>query len=186
MNKIILASQSPRRKELMKLLELDFIVTKSDIEEIFDKSLEAHEMAMDLASQKAKDVAKFFDDSIVLGFDTIVVYQDNILGKPKDNEDAKYMLKMLSGKKHQVITGVAINYHSKEETFYASTDVVFRDISDDEIDLYIRSNEHLDKAGSYGIQGKAAKFVKEIYGDFYNVMGLPVSALYQALKKYQE
>jgi septum formation protein len=186
LNKIILASQSPRRKELMELLELDFIVAKSDVDEIFDETLEVHEMAMDLASQKARDVAKFFSDSIVIGFDTIVVYQKHVLGKPKDYEDAKYMLKMLSGTKHQVITGVAIYYRGSVEQFYASTDVVFHEITNDEIDKYIKSNEHLDKAGAYGIQGKAAKFVKEIYGDFYNVMGLPVSSLYQTLKKYEK
>lgn len=181
-----MASQSPRRKELMELLELDFIVAKSDVEEVFNRDLEVHDMAMDLALQKAKDVAKFFDDSLVLGFDTIVVYQEHVLGKPKDDEDAKEMLKLLSGNKHQVITGVAMSYQDKEETFYVSTDVVFRDIDDLELETYIKFKEHLDKAGAYAIQGKAAKFVKEIYGDFYNVMGLPVSALYQALKKYEK
>ncbi len=186
MNKIVLASQSPRRKELMALLEHDFIVAKSDVEEIFDHHLEVHDMAMDLALQKAKDVAKDYENSLVLGFDTIVVYQEYVLGKPKDDQDAKEMLKLLSGNKHQVITGVAIIHNSQKEIFYATTDVVFRDIDDDEIDTYIRFKEHLDKAGAYAIQGKAAKFVKEISGDFYNVMGLPVSMLYQALKKYEK
>jgi septum formation protein len=186
LNKIILASQSPRRKELLELLDLDFIVAKSEVDEILDETLKVHEMAMDLATQKAKDVAKFFNDSIVLGFDTIVVYQEHILGKPKNHEDAREMLKLLSGNKHQVITGASIYYHGDVEEFYASTDVVFYDITNEEIEAYIKSNEHLDKAGAYGIQGKAAKFVKEIDGDFYNVMGLPVSLLYQALKKYEK
>lgn len=185
MNKIVLASQSPRRKQLMELLDYDFIVAKSDIEEVFDYSLTVQEIAMDLALQKAKDVAKFFQDSIVLGFDTIVVQEDHVLGKPKDDEDAKRMLTMLSGNTHQVITGVAICYKDEEEVFYASTNVVFQSLENQEIMDYIKAKEHIDKAGAYGIQGEAAKFVREIQGDFYNVMGLPVSMLYEKLKKYK-
>jgi len=185
LNKIVLASQSPRRKELMQLLDYDFIVAKSDVEEVFDYSLEVEEMAMDLALQKAKDVAKFFPDAIVLGFDTIVVYKDKVLGKPKDDIEAEEMLTMLSGSTHKVITGVAIIFDGKEEVFYTSTDVVFEKLERKEVMDYIKSKEHVDKAGAYGIQGKAAKFVREIAGDFYNVMGLPVSMLYERLKKYQ-
>lgn len=185
MNKIVLASQSPRRKELMQLLDYDFVVAKSDVEEIFDYSLAVEEMAMDLALQKAKDVSKFFPDAMVLGFDTIVVYKENVLGKPKDDIEAEKMLSMLSGTTHKVITGVAIVFEEKEETFYASTDVVFEKLERKEIMDYIKSKEHVDKAGAYGIQGKAAKFVREIAGDFYNVMGLPVSMLYERLKKYE-
>jgi len=185
LNKIVLASQSPRRKELMQLLDYDFIVAKSDVEEVFDYSLEVEEMAMDLALQKAKDVAKFFPDAIVLGFDTIVVYKDKVLGKPKDDLEAEEMLTMLSGATHRVITGVAFIFDEKEEVFYSSTDVVFEKLERKEVMDYIKSKEHVDKAGAYGIQGKAAKFVREIAGDFYNVMGLPVSMLYERLKKYQ-
>lgn len=174
----ILASQSPRRKELLALLGIDFKVVSSDLEEIIDPKLQDYEIVMDLAKQKAEDIAKNYSNDIVLGFDTIVVKDHHILGKPKNSDDAYRMLKLLSNTKHQVLTGVAIVYNGDTHLFYSETHVYFKDLSHQEIFDYIKSKEPNDKAGAYGIQGLGSKFVTKIDGDFYTVMGLPVHKLY--------
>lgn len=193
--RLILASSSPRRKELLKKITDDFTVIESDFDE---KTIEfqgdVSKYVMELAKAKAMDVSnklrneakykKLFEQEVfIIGCDTIVEIQNNILGKPKDNLEAEIMLKKLSGKVHRVYSGIAVVNASKKvfETDYARTEVVFSKLSMDEIRNYINSGESLDKAGAYGIQGKAAIFVEEIRGCYYNIVGLPLNKLYKML-----
>lgn len=175
MKHIILASASPRRKEILQLADLFFDIMPSNAEEITTKTA-PHEVVMELASIKAKDIYEQSDkQSMVVGADTVVAYQGQILGKPADKEDAKRMLFMLSGQTHEVYTGVCVIEDGEAKTFYEETKVTFYEISEDEIDHYIETGEPMDKAGSYGIQGKAAVFIKGIEGDYYNVVGFPIA-----------
>ena len=178
--KLILASQSPRRKELLGLFSIPFVIEIADIDEEMDpKKLPFDEVAR-VSRLKAEAVPREMDD-IVIAADTIVVCDGAVLGKPKDEDDAFRMLRALSGKDHQVMTGLTV---LKGETAGVCTevaDVHFRELTDREILAYIRTGEPMDKAGSYGIQGKAAMFVEGIRGDYFNVMGLPVCRLYQML-----
>lgn len=183
--KYILASQSPRRKELLALLEVDYKVISSDVIETIDSNLKDYEIVMDLAKQKAEDIATKHPNEVVLGFDTIVVKDHHILGKPKDDNDSRRMLKLLSNTNHQVLTGVAIIYKEEMHLFYSETNVFFKELSEEEISDYIKTTEPNDKAGAYGIQGFGAKFVSKIEGDYYTVMGLPVHMLYQKLKEFE-
>ena len=180
--KLILASQSPRRKELLGLFSIPFVIEIADIDEEMDpKKLPFDEVAR-VSRLKAEAVPREMDD-IVIAADTIVVCDGAVLGKPKDEDDAFRMLRALSGKDHQVMTGLTV---LKGETAGVCTevaDVHFRELTDREILAYIRTGEPMDKAGSYGIQGKAAMFVEGIRGDYFNVMGLPVCRLYQMLKE---
>ncbi len=185
--KYILASASPRRRELLAKTGIEYTVIPSDVEEKITKTI-PHEVVMELASLKASDVFDKYgdDDTMVIGSDTIVVYKDEILGKPVDEDDARDMLSMLADRTHQVYTGVALitmkdgkkNIH----TFYECTDVTFYPVSREDIDKYVESGDPLDKAGSYGIQGDFAIHIKEIHGDYNNVVGLPIGRLYQELK----
>lgn len=179
---IILASASPRRQELLTLLDLEFDVIPSQVDEVIDPTMTDGDIVMDLAKQKAKDVATMYPEHIVLGFDTIVVKDHHILGKPEDDEDAKKMLTVLSNTVHQVLTGVAIYKSGKITTFYESTDVFFKRLTDLEISSYLDTKEPFDKAGAYGIQGKGARFVSKIVGDYYTVMGVPLHKLYLKLQ----
>ncbi|MBM6619749.1 Maf family protein [Bacillus suaedaesalsae] len=183
MQHLILASSSPRRKELLTNLGITFDVSASTIEEIINPSHTPEEVVVSLASQKARDVAKQYPNSIVVGADTIVVKNTNILGKPKDEEEAFKMLSMLSGTTHHVLTGVALVKAGSVHSFYVDTEVTFWPLSKEDIKQYIQSKEPFDKAGSYGIQGLGAAFVKEIKGDYFSVVGLPVSTLIRELKK---
>jgi len=178
----ILASNSPRRNELLKLLDIKFTVLASDICEEIMNGLSNEEVVMDLALQKAKHISDLHPSSYVLGFDTLVILEGIPLGKPINEQDAFRMLKALSGKTHTVLTGCAIVKGSFEEVFYDSAEVDFADLNDDEINEYIESREPFDKAGAYGIQGIGAKFIKKINGDYYSVMGMPVYKLYNKLK----
>ena len=183
MKHIILASASPRRKEILELADLKFDVMPSDAQEITTKTA-PNEVVMELASIKAKDIYKKSEkQSMVVGADTVVAYQGQILGKPADEADAKRMLTMLSGQTHEVYTGVCVIEDGKTKTFYEETKVTFYDISDEQIDRYIKTVEHMDKAGSYGIQGKAAVFIKGIEGDYYNVVGFPIARFLQEITK---
>lgn len=190
---IVLASQSPRRRELLGRLHLPFSVLPAKGEEkVQDGSPD--NIVMDLARQKAAEVyALKQDDSgrekplFIMGADTIVVYDNQILGKPQDREHAYEMLRMLSGTTHQVYTGVCmiredIASEAVEHCFYEITDVSFAQLTDEEIWDYIDSGDSFDKAGGYGIQGDFAVYVKEIHGDYNNVVGLPVARLYQEMK----
>lgn len=183
MKHIILASASPRRKEILELADLKFDVMPSDAQEITTKTA-PNEVVMELASIKAKDIYKKSEkQSMIVGADTVVAYQGQILGKPTDEADAKRMLTMLSGQTHEVYTGVCVIEDEKIKTFYEETKVTFYEISDEQIDHYIKTGEPMDKAGSYGIQGKAAVFIKGIEGDYYNVVGFPIARFLQEITK---
>ncbi|MFA7561764.1 MAG: Maf family protein [Candidatus Izemoplasmatales bacterium] len=181
--KIILASNSPRRHELMKLLNLDYEIQASHIEEINDLSLSHEELVMDLAFQKAHVIFKDNKDALVLGFDTLVIIDDLILGKPKDEAEAKHFLQILSGKTHKVLTGCAMIKKGYSRSFYTQSLVTFWDITEKEIDDYIKTKEPMDKAGAYGIQDHGSIFIKSISGDYFTIVGFPISRINQELKK---
>lgn len=179
--KIILASNSPRRKELLEQVGIEFEVMSSDVDEITDKTAPA-DVVMDLSRIKAEAVARNNKGVVVLAADTVVAYNGQILGKPKGEADAFKMLKLLSGKAHQVFTGVTIVDEAGESnSFFESTDVLMYENSDELIKKYIATGEPMDKAGAYGIQGKGAVLVKEIKGDYNNVVGLPLSRVCKEL-----
>ena len=181
--KLILASNSPRRQELIKLLDVEFESISPNIEEINDPSLSHEELVVDLAFQKALAVFKNRKDDIVLGFDTLVIIDDLILGKPKSEEEAKHFLQILSGKTHKVLTGCAIIKRGYSRSFFTQSQVTFWDLTEQEIDDYIKTKEPMDKAGAYGIQDHGARFVKSISGDYFTIVGFPISKIYQELKK---
>ncbi len=183
MKKLLLASQSPRRRELMQYLEVPFGVVSPTSTEVYDSSKTLREQIEAIAYDKAKSVIDSNEESIIIGADTIVTIDGEILGKPHSEEEAVSMLQKLSGRSHEVITGVAIVSSLKEVVFSTVAKVHFFELTEEEIKNYVDSKEPMDKAGSYSIQGYASRFVSGIEGDFYTVMGLPVSALYQELKK---
>ena len=178
---LILASASPRRQELLKLFGVPFTVRVADIDETMDPHAAPFDEVARVSRAKAMAVSREKGD-VVIAADTIVVCQNTVLGKPRDEEDAYRMLRSLSGKDHQVMTGVTVLRDDRAETFTEVTDLHFRELSDREILRYIASKEPMDKAGSYGIQGGAALFCTHMVGDYYNVMGLPVCRLGQTLK----
>ena len=184
--KIILASKSPRRRELLQGLDLPFEVIIHEVDEIFPDDLPIDEIPVYLAKLKAEP---FYDeltnDTLVITADTIVCIDDLVLGKPIDYEHASSMLRQLSGKKHIVITGVCLTTRNKQVSFSASTDVYFKNLTDSEIDYYLKNYQPYDKAGSYGVQewiGYIA--IERIEGSYFNVMGLPVQRLYEELIKF--
>ena len=179
--KIILASASPRRQELIKMITEDIIVNPCDCDETIKDGLKGREIAEYLSKIKGEAVKEQFKDEIIVSADTIVWLSDNVLGKPKSREDAFSMLRTLSGNTHSVFTGVTIIKGDKEKTFSQETKVTFYDLSDEEIYEYIDSGEVFDKAGSYGIQGKGGLLVKGIEGDYFSVVGLPVAETARAL-----
>jgi len=183
---IILASASPRRKEILEKTGLKFRVDKSEYEEKIDPGLKPHELARFLSRKKARHVARRHREALIIAADTIVVLRSRLFGKPRNEEEAKEMLRALSGKAHSVITGFTIidTAGKKEISRSAESKVFFKRLSADEIEAYIRSGEPLDKAGAYGVQGLGAVIVKRIEGDFFNVMGLPLNALTESLKKF--
>lgn len=184
MEKIVLASKSPRRKELLKIIFDDFIIFPDSLPEKADKNLSPEKYVMKLAEDKALNVSEHFDDSyLIIGADTVVVKDGVVFGKPKSKEDAFGMLKTLDNSVHSVYTGVAVYKNKKLEVFYNKTDVYFYKMDDDDYLKYIDECNPMDKAGSYGIQEKAALFVRKIDGDINNVIGLPVSMLYGVLKE---
>ena len=186
MRTIILASASPRRKEILEKTGLQFGIDESDYEEKMFSGLKPHELARFLSREKARDVARRHPNTLVIAADTIVVSRGRIFGKPGNDEEAREMLKALSGKAHSVITGFTIidTEGKKELSRSVESKVFFKRLSAAEIEAYIRSGEPLDKAGAYGIQGLGAVIVKKIEGDFFNVMGLPLNALAESLKKF--
>lgn len=183
MEKIILASGSPRRKELLAQAEILFEVLVSDAEEMITKS-EPGEIVEELSWRKSEAVAKRYPGRTVLGADTIVVLDDRVLGKPKDKEDACRMLRDLQGRTHQVYTGVTLMRGDRTHSFHERTDVTVYPMTGEEIKDYVQSGDPLDKAGAYGIQGRFAAYIKGIRGDYYNVVGLPIGRVYQELKKF--
>ena len=184
MKDLILASTSPRRKELMELLGYDFKVMASHVEEHVDFSMKPDEIVQNLARQKAEAVFNENRDAVVLGSDTVVVVDEQILGKPKDENEAREMMQLLRNRTHQVITGVAILSEERKDIFANTTTVHFSNITDEEIEEYIKTPEAYDKAGGYAIQGWAGRFVPTVEGNYFTIMGLPISEVYEKLKNY--
>jgi septum formation protein len=181
--KIILASNSPRRKELLEKHKISFVVKPSNVNEVIDKNLSVYENVMNLAKIKALDVFNRNQEEVVLAADTIVVYENEILGKPIDEMDAFRMLKLLSGKTHEVITGVALFSEDSQIIDYEVSKVTFNKITEEEILEYIKTKEPMDKAGSYAIQGIGSKFVKSYEGEFDNIVGLPMKLVLKMLNR---
>ena len=166
------------------MLKIPFEIIVSDIDETIDYDNDLIKEIEKLSLQKAQAVFKDHSDALVIGADTIVKIGNDVLGKPKTLLEAKKMLEELSGNTHEVVTGVTILYQGKAETFSSVAEVTFYPLNEKEIDEYIATNEPMDKAGSYAIQGDAAKFIRSINGDYYTIVGLPVAELYHRLKKY--
>jgi septum formation protein len=188
MQKIILASQSPRRKQLLERAEIDFTIEASDTDESYPPEIPVEEIPVFIARNKAKAVQQRLNtDSIILAADTIVVLNNEIINKPSGKTHAIQILKSLSGKTHLVITGVVLLYNEQEISFADVTEVIFHELTDEQISFYVDKYKPYDKAGAYAIQewiGVAG--IKAIKGDFYNVMGLPVSRVLQQINKLQQ
>lgn len=181
--RIILASSSPRRVEILKKIGLNFDVIPSRVIEHLEKG-DFGEMVENLAMEKAKEVFnRTFDERLVIGADTVVVFNDEVLGKPRDFEEAERFLKRLSGKTHKVYTGVAFVWNNGEYSFHEKTVVKFRNLPDELVKKYVSSGSPMDKAGGYGIQDLGSVFVEKVDGDFYNVMGLPIGKVWEFLYK---
>ena len=183
--KIILASNSPRRKDLLKEHNIEFTVIPSKVDEVIDSRLDVHQNVKRLALSKGLDVFKEHQDSLVIAADTIVVFNNEILGKPKDELDAFRMLKLLSGNVHEVITGIAVLYGDKVINECEISKVKFKEISEEEIFDYIKTKEPMDKAGSYAIQGIGSKFIEYYDGDYDNIVGLPMKLLLEKLSSIE-
>ena len=176
---LILASKSPRRRELMEYMEEEFEIASAEVDESYDESLSPAKVVEYLSCIKAMPFKN--EKAIVIGADTVVAIDGKILGKPKDEEDAFLMLKTLSGKEHKVYTGVTLIKGEEVKTFSVETKVYFYPLTDNEIKEYIKTGEPMDKAGSYGIQGKGCLLIEKIDGDYFNVVGLPVSRVKKEL-----
>ncbi len=185
--KIILASGSPRRRDLFAKLRVNFQYVTSEIKEEFNENVPVTDEVMRIAAMKAYNVSSIYNEAMVIGADTVVMLDGKIFGKPKNRDEAISMLKQLSGKTHEVITGVAIvNKREKIcERFYDITKVTFKQISDELIEWYIDKEEPYDKAGAYAIQDTGNVLVKSIEGDFYNVVGLPISKIFDTFGKME-
>ncbi|MDE5421229.1 Maf-like protein [Ancylomarina sp. DW003] len=183
---LILASQSPRRHQMLKELGLDFKIQTKDVEEVYPDHLKGEEIPVYLAKLKAEAfVLDMNEKELVITADTIVCVDDMVLGKPKDRADAVKMLKMLSGRSHQVISGVCLKSKEKEATFSTTTHVHFKELNLEEIDYYIDNYKPFDKAGAYGIQEWIGFVgIDGIEGSYFNVVGLPIQRLYQELSKF--
>lgn len=183
---IILASASPRRREILAMTGLDFRVDAGDYEEVMDLPMEPHELARFLSRKKAESVAAKYRNALIIAADTFLLFEGRLLGKPRDERDARKMLTRLNGRSHSVITGFTVVDTGKRKSLSESveTKVWFRRLTAKEISSYVASGEPLDKAGAYGIQGLGALLVEKIEGDYFNVMGLPIGALAQALKEF--
>lgn len=180
--RIILASESPRRRELLALMGLDFTVVTSNVEETAPEGASAEKTVRALALQKAQAVAALHPDDCVIGADTVVELGGDILGKPHTPENAKRYLLRMQGRRHIVYTGVAVITGGKADVRCCRTDVTFCPMSETEIDWYVSTGEPLDKAGAYGVQGPGGVFVERVEGNYFNVMGMPLPLLYQMLK----
>ena len=183
---VILASASPRRKQLLQMIYSDFRVMPADIRELVPRDLDVERCPEYLANEKAELISQGRDKYLVIGCDTAVICEGKMLNKPRDTNDARIMMNMLSGAVHRVITGCCLFYKGKSMSFSVSTDVEFFELSEKEIEDYITTSEPYDKAGGYGIQGRGALFVKGIHGDYFNVVGLPVARLKRAIDEFLE
>ena len=182
--KTILASKSPRRTEILSLMNIEHIIIPSTEEEVIEPNLSPEEVVKSLAYQKAHSISKQYPNELVIGSDTIVVINNQILGKPKDYNDAVKMLKLLQNNTHQVMTGVSLIQNNNIDTFVDIADVTFKEMTIEDIKTYLNLDKPFDKAGAYGIQDPHANFVKEIRGDYYTIMGLPKDKLSQHLTKF--
>lgn len=180
--KLILASQSPRRRELLAWTFIPFSVIPSTIEEVVSSS-DPLTVVKELAYQKATDIFSKHTGDMVLGADTIVVNEKEILGKPKNIDEARVMLQTLSGKTHEVYTGVCLLFKNEKMSFFSKTQVTFRDIASDLLEFYLKTGESLDKAGAYGIQGASLGFIQKIDGSYSNVVGLPVDLVLEKIEE---
>ena len=183
--KIILASKSPRRREILENMGVDFIIDVADADESVDGSLSPVEAVCEISRRKARAVVPRHEgeDFIVISADTVVVINGKIIGKPKDEEDAFNILKSLSGKTHEVYTGFTVTDGKDEKTDFEVTQVHFKELDDDAVTRYIATGECMDKAGAYGIQQKGNLFVEYIHGDYYNVVGFPISKICVTVKE---
>lgn len=183
--RVILASKSPRRKEILDMLGVDFEIMTSDKDEVRNTD-KPEELVCDIAKQKGRAILPLIDDlrdTLIIACDTLVFAEGEILGKPKDEEDARRMLHLLSNNTHQVISGLYLQYEGKSVSAYESTEVTFDSMTDDEIEKYIESKDPFDKAGAYAVQGRTAAYIKGLKGDYFNVVGLPVNLLYRTLER---
>ena len=179
--RLVLASGSPRRKELLAQAGYDFEVRAADIDESRRENEEPAAYVQRLALEKAQAIGVHFPDATIIGADTTVALDNHVLNKPKDRADAERMLRLLSGRTHQVHTGVAVVHGEKSLPHVETTNVVFRALEEEELSTYLASGDPLDKAGAYGIQGYAARWIPRIEGDYFNVVGLPIAALVKLL-----
>ena len=186
--KIILASQSPRRAEILRMIGVSFKVESSNVHEDINQKIKQNEIAINLSKAKAKKIAHKYPDKIIIGADTVVVFNKKIFGKPNDKNESKKMLKALSGNCHEVITGVTIMNEKLGviKTFSETTKVFVQKIPTKQIEFYVNNYNTLDKAGSYGIQEWFSVWIKKINGCYYNVMGLPVSKLHRHLLEIEK
>ncbi len=183
--KVVLASASPRRKELLSLIFNEYDIRPADCDEALPEGIKAQEAVEYLSLIKNKATVEICDEnSLVISADTVVAVEGEILGKPQDKEDARRMISLLSGREHQVFTGVTLSLKGNFKTFSEKTDVIFYKLTDKEIEDYISTEEPYDKAGAYGIQGKAGLLVKAVNGDYYNVVGLPVARLKREITEF--
>jgi len=195
MYRIVLASESPRRKEILTQMGIPFEAIASNVEEVVEEK-EPSAMVQALATIKTKDIeeklvksGKDFADTIIIGADTMVFYKDRALGKPKDMDDAISMLQMLSNKEHEVYTGVSIRIHHSQKpletiSFAVCTKVKVQALTTEQIRNYVETGEPMDKAGAYAIQGKFGIYIKEIQGDYYNIVGFPIARIYETLLQH--
>ncbi len=185
--KVVLASASPRRKELLSLIFNEYDIRPADCDEALPEGIKAQEAVEYLSLIKNKATVEICDEnSLVISADTVVAVEGEILGKPQDKEDARRMISLLSGREHQVFTGVTLSLKGNFKTFSEKTDVIFYKLTDKEIEDYISTDEPYDKAGAYGIQGEAGLLVKAVNGDYYNVVGLPVARLKREIMEFIE
>jgi septum formation protein len=186
--KVILASKSPRRTEILTTAMIKHMVKhcRHNLEEIIDPSLDIEDAIVHIAKEKALCVFEEESDAVVIGVDTVVLLDKIVLGKPKNKIEAIEMIQLLQGRKHTVLTGVFIISKDKSTSFYVKTEVEFIKMTYEEIIHFVDNEEVYDKAGAYAIQGLAARYIKSITGDYYNVMGLPVCQLYKVLKEYEK
>ena len=186
--KLVLASASPRRAEILRTIGCSFETLAVNIDESHHSSESAADYVQRLAQEKAGAAAeKVGAGGVVIGADTVVVVDEMILGKPRDGEDARRMLRLLSGRWHEVLTGVALvraEGRVRRAVAYETTRVQFASVSDDEIDWYVATNEPMDKAGAYAVQGRAALFIEKIEGDYWNVVGLPIQLVYKLALRF--
>ena len=180
----ILASQSPRRRELLAMLGLEFEIVTADIDEAMNPALSPAEAVAQVCQKKAETVGQNHPGQLIVAADTIVVVDDQILGKPKSEQAAREMLHLLSGRAHTVMTGFCLWQDGRAEVHVEQTHLRFRPLNDEEIDAYVATGSPLDKAGAYGIQDQASIFVERLDGDYYNVMGLPLCALANSLRRW--